>query len=152
VTLKIKTNGEAGNLIKKTVTVYTNDPNHAAIVLTMTGQVLFPADIAPKTARLIGPAGQKIQAEITITPPDSNPFEIVSATAENGENIEFRIQKKAHAGKTAFSLLVKNQKITPGRYFDKIILKTTSSLSPELQVRVYGIIRDASPSGEPNPE
>jgi hypothetical protein len=152
VTLKIKTIGEAGNLIKKTATVYTNDPNHAAIVLTMTGQVLFPAEISPKSARLMGMAGTDIKAEIIITPQDGNPFEIVSVAAENGANIQFQIQKKAHAGKTAFSLLVKNQKTDTGRYFDKIMLKTTSTLSPELQVRVYCIIRDTTPSIESNPE
>jgi hypothetical protein len=152
VTLKIKTNGEAGNLVEKTATVYTNDPNHAAIALTMTGQVLFPADITPKSARLMGPAGTEIKTDITITPPDGNPFEIVSTTAENGANIQFQIQKKAHAGKPSFILLVKNRKPDPGRYFDKIILKTTSPLSPELQIRVYGIIRDAAPSIEPIPE
>lgn len=145
MTLKINTNGEAGNIIKKTATVYTNDPNHAAIVLTISGQVMFPADITPKSARLMGEAGTDIKTVIAITPPDGNPFDIVSATAETGENIRFQVQENHHAGKKAFSLHIKNQKTTPGRYADKIVLKTTSPLSPELQVRVYGIIREAGP-------
>lgn len=146
VTLKIKTEGEAGNFVKKTATVYTNAPDHATIVLTLTGKVLFPADITPKAARLMGEAGQKITAEIAITPSDLNPFDILSATAEDGTNIQFQMEKKTYAGKRFFTLLVKNRKAIPIRYFDKIILKTTSTLSPELQVRVYGIIRDASPN------
>jgi len=147
VTLKIKTESEAGNLVKKTATVYTNDPAHANIALTMTGQVLGPADISPKAARLTGQAGQQIQTEITIIPPALNPFDILSATAENGENIQFQIAKKTAANKPAFTLLIENRNPEPGRYFDKIVLKTTSALSPELQIRVYGIIREASPAG-----
>ena len=149
MTLKIKTDSEAGNSVKKTATVYTNDPAHAAIALTLTGQVLSAADIKPIAARLLGQAGQQIQTKVTITPPELNPFDIVSATAEDGKNIRFQIEKKTDTGKRWFILLVINRKAETGRYFDKIILKTTSAISPELQVRVFGIIRDASPAGNP---
>ncbi|MDA8404956.1 MAG: hypothetical protein M0Z56_12305 [Desulfobacteraceae bacterium] len=147
--LKIKTNGEAGNRVKKTATVYTNDPAHATILLTLAGQVLFPADITPKAARLIGQAGQELKTEVTITPPEQNPFDIVSATAENGANIQFQIKKQHIAGKQSFILLVKNRKPDPGRYFDMIVLKSTSAVSPELHIRVYGIIREATSAVNP---
>ena len=149
VTLRIKTDGQAGNFVKKTATVYTNDPTHATVALTMIGEVLSAADIKPISARLMGRAGQQIQTKVTITPPELNPFDIVSATAEDGTNIRFQIEKKTDADKRSFILLVINRKTETGRYFDKIILKTTSALSPELQVRVFGIIRDVSPDGHP---
>jgi len=41
-------------------------------------------------------------------------------------------------------LHVSNIKPYAGRYFDKITLTTTSKISPELMIRVFGIIRDAS--------
>ena len=144
MTIKIKTDGKAGEKITQTATIYTDDPENSKIALTLTGDVIPPADINPQAARLMGKAGEKIQVDIKITPPKNNIFDITDVTAEEGKNIRFDLEKKMDKGNPTFILHVANVKPDPGRYFDKIILKTTSTVSPELQIRVFGIIRDAA--------
>jgi hypothetical protein len=137
----VKTDGDAGKKITQQATVYTDDPRNAKILLVLTGEVLAPADITPKAARLIGPAGSTIQTDIIITPPAINPFEITDVKAEDGKNIALDL-KKSNPDTPHFILRVVNTQKNPGRYSDKITLKTTSPISPELVVRVFGMIRE----------
>lgn len=142
ITLKIKTDGEAGNKIIKKAIVYTNDPKNAIINLVLTGDVISPAIIAPKAARLIGLAGDTIQTDIKITPPANNKFDVTDVRAENGTHIRYELKKKKKSEAQFFILSVTNTKPDPGRYFDKITLTTTSTISPEIDIRVFGIIRE----------
>jgi hypothetical protein len=106
--------------------------------------VIPAADIDPKAARLMGSAGDTIQVDINITPAKDNLFDITEVTAKDGTNIRFELEKKTKKDNQAFILHVKNIKPEAGRYYDKILLKTTSAISPEFQIRVFGIIREAS--------
>lgn len=142
VTLKVKTDGEAGKKIKQSATVYTDDPNNATIELTLTGKVLSAADVNPKVARLIGQAGDTIQIDVIITPPAINKFDITDVRVKDGANIRFKMEKKVKSDPQNFILHISNIKPDPGRYFDKITLTTTSTLSPEISIRVFGIIRE----------
>ncbi len=144
MTLKIKTYGRAGEKITQTGTLYTNDPQRPKIAVTLSGDVIAAAHIDPKAARLVGRAGEPIRTKINITPPAINPFDITEAKAENGAHIKFYLEKNKTKG-GPFILHIENTRPDPGRYSDKIILKTTSPASPELQVRVFGIIRDQAP-------
>lgn len=62
--------------------------------------------------------------------------------AKDGKNIAIHLEKKSDTGAPHFILHVSNTRKEPGRYSDKIILTTTSSISPEITVRVFGIIRE----------
>ena len=150
VTVKIKTDGKAGEKISKKVTIYTDDPKNPKIAVTLTGDVIPAADIDPKAARLMGNAGEKIQTDIKITPPKNNMFDITDVKAEEGKNIRFQLEKINKSGSRFCILHVSNVKPEAGRYFDKITLTTTSHISPELTVHVFGIIRDASEKHEPS--
>jgi len=138
----VKADGDAGKKITQQATVYTDDPQNATILLSLTGEVLAAADINPKAARLIGTAGSIIQTDILITPPAINPFDITGASAEDGTNIALDLKKKPGPDTPHFVLRVVNTRKNPGRYADKIILKTTSPISPELVVRAFGMIRE----------
>lgn len=96
----------------------------------------------PKVARLVGRSGDKIQTDVTITPPAINKFDITGVSAKDGTNIRFKIEKKPKSDPQRFVLHISNIKPDPGRYFDKIILTTTSTVSPEITIRVFGIIRE----------
>jgi hypothetical protein len=121
--------------------VYTDDPGKATIELTLTGEVISAADVNPKVARLVGQAGDAIQIDVTITPPAINKFDITDVKAKDGANIRFKMEKKTKPDPQRFILHISNIKPDPGRYFDKITLTTTSTLSPEISIRVFGIIR-----------
>jgi len=100
------------------------------------------ADIDPKAARLIGVVGKTIKTHITITPAGHKRFDITNVKAENGKYIRFELEKKKTSDAQIFILHISNIRINPGRYFDKIILTTTSDISPQLTIRVFGIIRE----------
>ncbi len=110
--------------------------------LTMTGEVIAAADVNPKVARLIGQVGEIIQTDVTITPPDINKFDITGVKAKDGSNIQFKMEKKIKSDPKHFILHISNIKPDTGRYFDKITLVTTSTINPEIGIRVYGIIRE----------
>jgi len=110
--------------------------------------VISAADIEPKAARLIGKIGEALEDDIKITPRKINPFDITEVKAEKGKNIRYQLEKSKNPGSQFYILHVTNIKPDAGRYFDKIILTTSSAISPELTIRVFGIIRDASDKGE----
>lgn len=144
IILKVKTDGDAGKTIRERAAVYTDDPDNAIIELTLTGEIIPPAQLTPQTARLMGPAGFPIHTEIKITPAAINPFTIKAAKAVDGRQITFHLEKKSDAGAPHFILRVSNTRKDPGRYSDKIILTTTSAISPEITVRVFGVIRESA--------
>ncbi len=127
--------------MKKTAGVYTNDKNLPQQDLVISGQVDNFAAINPKTVSLRGVAGDPIESVVTIIPEKKYPFKIIDARAQNGENIKIELKEMAKSNGGGYELKVENLKTTTGRYYDAIILKTDSSVQPELNVRVYGYLR-----------
>jgi hypothetical protein len=97
--------------------------------------------VNPKVARLVGQSGNPILADISITPPAINQFDITSVSVKEGKYIWFEMKKNTATDPQQYILHISNTKKDPGRYFDKITLKTTSEISPEITIRVFGIIR-----------
>ena len=77
---------------------------------------------------------------MTIIPEEKYPFKIVEAVANIGENINYKLEEIKKSKRSEYLLTVKNLKKTKGRYFDVIILKTTSKIRPEIKIKVYGNI------------
>ncbi|MFH2067298.1 MAG: hypothetical protein ABIK15_19010 [Pseudomonadota bacterium] len=100
------------------------------------------AFIEPKAARLIGKVNEEIRVDIKITPPQANIFDITGISVADGTNMRFQLEKRDASASRYFVLHVFNTKPDAGRYVDRITLATTSPTSPELTVRVFGIIRD----------
>jgi hypothetical protein len=127
--------------MKKTAVVYTNDKNLPQQDLVIFGQVENFVTISPKNVSLRGVAGDPIESLVTIVPEKKYPFKIIDAKAQNGENIKIELKELAKSNGGGYELKVENLKATTGRYYDTIILKTDSSVQPELNVRVYGYLR-----------
>jgi hypothetical protein len=98
--------------------------------------------VNPKVARLVGQAGNPILTDISITPPAINQFDITNVSVKEGKHIRFEMEKSTAPDPQRYILHISNTKKDPGRYFDKITLKTTSEISPEIIIRVFGIIRE----------
>jgi hypothetical protein len=98
--------------------------------------------VNPKVARLVGKAGELIQTDVTITPPPINQFNITDVSVKDGKHIRFNMKPDSESDTQKFILHISNIKPDPGRYFDKITLKTDSLISPEIDIRVFGIIRE----------
>ena len=134
ITLKVKTKGYGGRKLSKGATVYTNDKKKSALRLSIAGNIEKFVTIRPRQVRLRGPAGEQLKRKVTIIPVEKYPFKILKVRAQNGENIRFELQEEN-------ALIVENQRLQKGRYFDNITLETDSKIRPTLNVRVYGDIR-----------
>jgi hypothetical protein len=128
--------------MKKTAGVYTNDPSRPQQDLVITGPVENFVTIRPKHISLRGYAGDPIKGVVTITPENKYPFKIIEARAQNGENINFQLAEVNKSSSPTYELKVENLRQKTGRYYDTIVLRTDSKVQPELNVRVYGYLRD----------
>lgn len=135
--------GMGGQSVNKTITVLTSDPDHAELKLTVTGQVRPIADVSETVIRLTGNAGREISKTITITPAAGNPFRINDVRAENGKYFRHELAAKDQPdGGVTYQLTVYNLKPEKGWYTGKILIYTDSAVSPVLEFRVMGFIRD----------
>jgi len=135
----------SGEPVSKTITVLTSDPNHPKLELTLTGQVKPIAGLSASVIRLTGNAGQKISTTITITPAPENPFKIKNVKAENGKFFRHELaEKHLPGGGVVYDLTFINLKQEKGSYIDKLFIQTDSAISPVLEIRVMGFIRDGS--------
>jgi hypothetical protein len=125
----------------KRIQVHTNDPIKSMIPLVITGKVEKFATIKPQFVRLIGTAGAPLYAQVNIIPEANHPFKIVSTRAKKGDHIRFSLKDKPSQDPQGYLLTIENALGKKGRYFDKIYLKTTSAIHPELEISVYGNIK-----------
>ncbi len=127
--------------MKKTAGVYTNDKSRPRQDLVISGPVEKFATIRPQHVSLRGYAGDSIKGVVTIIPEKKYPFKILDVQAQNGQNINIRLDEVKKSSGRAYELKVENLRQKAGRYYDTIILKTDSKVRPELNVRVYGYLR-----------
>jgi hypothetical protein len=128
--------------MKKTASVYSNDKSHPRQDLVISGQVENFATIRPERVSLRGNVGDSIKEMVSIVPEKKYPFKILKAEARSGENINIQLDEIKKSNGTAYELKVENLSQKSGRYYDTIILKTDSKIRPELNVRVYGYLRE----------
>lgn len=137
ITIKAATRGYGGRVFSKPVTVFTNDPGQGRLTLHIAGKVDRFARIEPRGVLLKGASGTRIQAVVSITPEEKYPFDIVKTWSRNpGEQIECSLEKKAGG----WLLRVNNLVETPGKYRDRIHLKTDSPELPDIVIHVRGMI------------
>jgi len=127
--------------MKKTAGVYTNDKNLPRQDLVISGPVEKFVTIRPQHVSLRGMTGDSIKGQVTIIPEKKYPFKILDVRAQDGKNINFQLDEVNKTNGLAYELKVENLREKNGRYYDTIILKTDSTVRPELNVKVYGYLR-----------
>ena len=128
--------------MKKTAGIYTNDKSRPRQDLVISGPVEKFASIRPQHVSLRGYAGDPIKSEVTIIPEKKYPFKILDARAQDGKNINIQLAEIKKSSGPAWVLNVENLRQKTGRFYDTIILKTDSKVKPQLDVRVYGYLRE----------
>ena len=129
-------------MLHKTVTVETNDKKNSVVQLEISGKVERFATIQPTSVNLSGPVGQPIAREVKIIPQEKYPFSVSEVKALDGKNILLKLEEVNKPPEKGYVLHIENTKKDKGRYRDTIVLKTTSKIKPELEIRVYGNIFD----------
>jgi len=145
----VDTNGYGGSRLRKNAVVHTDDPAKPRITLAISGPVGAFATIIPKRVVLRGIAGQPIKGVVTIIPKERYPFKITAAMARYGNKIHFKYEDIQNSNSKGYLLTVENLQKHKGRYADTIILKTDSSIRPEIPIQIYGDIVDAAQTGLP---
>ncbi len=139
IIITIDTNGFGGREFSKLILVSTNEPNNAMLNLTISGQVSLFADIAPKSLIFKGSAGETVQAASVITPHEEYPFSITGFELDDALKDLVSIDITRDGKK--FIVTAKNKMKTAGQYLGKMIIKTDSSVKPEIKIFIRGTIR-----------
>ncbi len=132
-------------MVKKSVLVETSAVKQPNITLTITGNVEKFMTITPNRLVLHGNVGEPVSGSVTITPVAQYPFKVLEAKPKNGTDIQAKIEEKKDGNAISYVLTAENIKKDPGRYYDVIVLKTDSTIKPEIQIGVYGQILEAPP-------
>ncbi len=127
--------------------MFTNDPEpeRRQVGLTIQGQVKQFVSINPNRVRMAGQVGNEIKSKVSIVPQSEYPFKILEVKTEKPDNIRVEMETVQKETATEYLLTVVNLKQAKTRYADNIILKTDSSVRPELKINVYGNIFDPPP-------
>jgi hypothetical protein len=128
--------------MKKTAGVYTNDKSRPRQDLIISGAVDKFATIRPQHVSMRGYVGDSLKSKVTIIPEKKYPFKILDARAQKGENINIVLAEVKKSSGQAWELKIENLRKKTGRYYDTIILTTDSKVRPQLNVRVYGYLRE----------
>ena len=143
------TNGYGGSRLSKNAVVYSDDPEKPRLTLVIAGPVIEFASIIPKKIVLRGVAGRPVRGTVTVMPREKYPFKITGVAARYGEKINFKYEEIEQSNPKGYLLTVENLQTHKGRYADTIILKTDSSIRPQITIQVIGDIAEAAPSGVP---
>ena len=136
ITLKLNAKGFQGN-IKKTATVYSNDPQQPRVTLTMQGIVKTLIDVRPATnVAFRGLADQQTEKVIDLVG-SSHPFHIQKVESSLGEKITYKVET-VEDGKH-YQLKITNG-LKQGNYSGFIKASTDLPQKPEIIVRISGNI------------
>ena len=141
MTLKVGTNNRGGRKLLKSATIFTNDKKNPRLKLSIIGMVERFVTIRPSQVRLRGFTGEEIKRKVAIIPTPRYPFKIVNVRARDGKDISYQLSEENSENGLQYALMVENKRTQQGSYFDIITLETDSKIRPELQIRVYGQLR-----------
>lgn len=142
ITVKVDTHGYGGKKITEQAKIYTNDPKHPLLIVTIKGFVEHFAIVSPKMVRLVGQPGKPLVSRVTIEKKPEYPFKITNIRAWRGKFIKYHLEEMQDSDSSGYVLVVECTKKDSGRFVDTIYLKTDSNIQPEISIIVMGNIYD----------
>jgi hypothetical protein len=142
IEVSVKTEGIAA--VNKAVTVTTNDPRQQRIVLTLMAVVEPEFQLSERSVYFGNvPSGQGVTKEVTIKIPADKSASITGVSSTD-QYVSARLEPVPDSNGKQYTLtLTQRPDAKEGYHFGMVILKTTSSLTPELKVPVRGIVSPA---------
>jgi hypothetical protein len=125
----------------------TNDPVRMNFSLTVSGEVKQFAKISPDFVRFAGYQNEKLVKTVRISPLPDNPFKILSITPSHKEFITCSLRSLATGNITEYEIIIENIYKKTGNYNDTIIVKTNSTVMPDMEIPVNAYILPPQPSG-----
>ena len=127
--------------MKKSAEIHSDDKVNPVLKIHIFGNVEKFVTIIPRAVSLRGFVGDAIKKTVTIIPEKKYDFKITKIRARNGQYINFQLEEIEGAARTEYALTIENSRTDQGRYSDLIIMETDSKIQPEVNVRVYGNLR-----------
>lgn len=136
----VKTEGVQGKLAK-TVTVTSNDPRQPQIILNITALVEPEFQLSDRSLYFgVVSKGTEVVKELTVTVPEGRKVKVVGVESTD-QYVSVQLQPAPGTGDRTYKILARQ---TPdakeGYHFGNLLIKTTSSLTPELKVPMRGMI------------
>lgn len=134
-------------MLKKKITVFTNDPMKPKIFLTISGEVEKFATIIPKRVSFIGVVGQKLRSEVRIIPDEKYPFRINEIISIEPSNIRNELREIKTDNGIEYVVLIENLKTDKGYYNEVLQIITDSDIRPKIRLNINGVIREKPSNG-----
>jgi hypothetical protein len=99
------------------------------------------ASIEPRLVYLQATEGETATGTVTIIPKTPEPFVIEEIDTLKGTQIRYDLKEIEVSGKKAYELSVSSEKEHPGRFYDRISLKTDVEGQAPISIIVSGNIR-----------
>ena len=133
ITLSVDTKRYNGN-IRKTATVYTNDPEKAGLTLGIRAFVRAPISLKPSYARLYGKVNATITNSVEITAGLDKPLKLEPNRFSLEGKVTYRIKEIEEGRK--FIVYFTNIPGSAGAYNGFLNLKTNYDEKPTITIRI----------------
>lgn len=138
ITLKVRTKGFQGKIHKR-ARVFSNDPKHPQVTISLTGKVWVPIDVNPRYVRLRGTEDEEVEKVVRLRGEKKEPLMVKLASVSIPDKVEVKLQE-TEKGRT-YHLKVKNKVKGEARYRGELKLTTNYPEKPEIVVQITGDIR-----------
>lgn len=139
ITLKLNTSN-LRSTTQKSAVVYSNDPKHPQIKLTMSAHVKVPISIKPPGVMMHGFRDENIEQQVTIKANEDQPLilEPERMTLQNEVSYDIKAIKKGKVYRIVFT----NKSQEQGKYSGVLTLKTNYAKMPQINIMVLGYIEN----------
>jgi hypothetical protein len=137
----VATKGLPASELSKTVSVMSNDPRQRVAVLTLTAVVELEFVISESSIYFGNvPRGHEVIKEILVTIPPNKPFTLLEASSTDA-SVTVKLEPVAGSNGKQFKVIaLQKADAAEGFHNGAIVIKTTSSAKPELQIPVRGLV------------
>ncbi len=139
----MKTQGQTA--LHKSVVVLTNDPKQPQVTLSLTGTVVPEFGLSERAIYFGSvPPGKEVVKNLFITVPPDKPVKVLSAESTD-QYVTVQLEPAPGSnGKKVKLVATQKPDTKPGYHFGMVVVKTSSTLTPELRIPVRGIVAAAS--------
>jgi len=139
----VKTEGANGK-VSKTVTVKSNDPRQHEVQLQLTATVEAELTLSEPTIYFGSmPKGKEVTKELFITIPPERTVKVLGAESTDQNVIVKLEQIPGSNGKKLKVVAVQKADAKEGWHTGNLVIKTTSTITPEIKVVMRGMITPA---------
>ena len=143
--IEVAVNTQGQTAIHKSVVVVTNDPKQPQISLSLSGIVIPEFGLSERFIYFGSvPPGKEIVKEVLITIPPEKSVKVLSAESTD-QYVTVKLEPvPGSAGRKTRLIATQKSDTKPGYHFGAVVIKTSSTLTPELRIPVRGNVTAAA--------